>query len=205
MASYRLAIRRDTAANWTSEDPTLAQGEFGYEADTGSLKIGDGATAWTALGYYTSVAGANLDNLSDVDTTGAVVGDVLKWDGSAWTPAADNDTDTIYTDVDYIEKQYRYEGALALSTGSVRLYVPSACTGADLKLHLGTTSTSGDVTVDYLLNGAVDTTATIAAGSTTTDVTSATAIAEGDYVTIDITGAGSGAADLYISLSFTRS
>lgn len=202
MASYRLAIRRDSAANWTSENPTLAQGEFGYEADTGNLKIGDGATAWTSLGYYTSVAGANLDNLSDVDTTGAVLGDVLKWDGSAWTPAADNDT--IYTDADYIEKQYRYEGALSLSTGSVRLYVPADCTGTDLNLHLGTTSSSGDVTVDFLLNGVVDTTATITALATTATATSATAITEGDYVTIDITGAGTGAADLYISLTFTR-
>lgn len=94
MASYRLAIRRDTAANWTSENPTLAQGEFGYEADTGSLKIGDGVTAWTSLGYYTSIAGADLDNLLDVDTTGAIVGDVLKWDGTNWVPALDN----TYTD-----------------------------------------------------------------------------------------------------------
>lgn len=43
--------RRDTAANWTSNDPTLKSGEIGYETDTGYLKIGDGSTAWTSLGY----------------------------------------------------------------------------------------------------------------------------------------------------------
>jgi hypothetical protein len=44
--------RRDTAANWTSNDPTLAAGEFGIETDTGNMKLGDGATAWTSLKYY---------------------------------------------------------------------------------------------------------------------------------------------------------
>jgi len=43
--------RRDTAANWTSNNPTLLNGEIGYETDTGYLKIGDGSTAWTSLAY----------------------------------------------------------------------------------------------------------------------------------------------------------
>ena len=51
-----IQIRRDTAANWTSADPTLAQGETGYETDTGKLKIGDGSTAWTSLAYYSQSA-----------------------------------------------------------------------------------------------------------------------------------------------------
>lgn len=47
----KIQIRRDTASNWTSSNPTLSQGEQGYETDTGKLKIGDGSTAWTSLGY----------------------------------------------------------------------------------------------------------------------------------------------------------
>ena len=46
-----LKWRRDTAANWTANNPTLAQGEPGFESDTGAYKIGDGATAWTGLSY----------------------------------------------------------------------------------------------------------------------------------------------------------
>ena len=38
--------RRDTASNWTSNNPTLLDGEFGWETDTKKLKIGDGSTAW---------------------------------------------------------------------------------------------------------------------------------------------------------------
>ena len=43
--------RRDTAANWTSNNPTLAAGEIGWESNTNLFKIGDGSTAWTSLAY----------------------------------------------------------------------------------------------------------------------------------------------------------
>jgi len=43
--------RRDTAANWTSANPTLLTGEIGYETDTGKFKIGNGSTVWTGLAY----------------------------------------------------------------------------------------------------------------------------------------------------------
>lgn len=46
-----IQVRRDTAANWTSVNPTLAQGEIGLETDTGFEKIGDGTTAWNSLAY----------------------------------------------------------------------------------------------------------------------------------------------------------
>jgi len=56
--------RRDTAANWTSNNPTLAAGELGFESDTGLFKLGNGSTAWTGLSYaggssgYTTTATA---------------------------------------------------------------------------------------------------------------------------------------------------
>lgn len=49
--AVKILIRRATAAEWTSADPTLAQGELGYETDTQKLKMGDGSTAWTSLSY----------------------------------------------------------------------------------------------------------------------------------------------------------
>ena len=52
-----IQIRRDTAANWTSANPTLAQGELGVETDTDKIKIGDGSTAWTSLGYLIDTGG----------------------------------------------------------------------------------------------------------------------------------------------------
>lgn len=49
--STQIQIRRDTAANWTSNDPVLAVGEMGFETDDKGMKIGDGSTAWTSLAY----------------------------------------------------------------------------------------------------------------------------------------------------------
>ena len=49
--NVKIMLRRDTAANWTSANPTLSIGEPGFEIDTKKLKIGDGKTAWKALPY----------------------------------------------------------------------------------------------------------------------------------------------------------
>ena len=46
----RIQIRRDTAANWTSANPTLTQGELDLKL-IHKLKAGDGSTAWTSLAY----------------------------------------------------------------------------------------------------------------------------------------------------------
>lgn len=66
MASV-IQFRRDTAANWTSANPTLANGEMGIESDTLKYKIGNGSTAWTSLSYaslpataFSDAADANL-------------------------------------------------------------------------------------------------------------------------------------------------
>ena len=47
----QIQIRRGTAAQWTSTNPTLASGEQGFETDTGKMKIGNGSTAWNSLAY----------------------------------------------------------------------------------------------------------------------------------------------------------
>jgi hypothetical protein len=46
-----IQIRRGTASQWTSANPTLASGEQGFETDTGKVKIGNGSTAWNSLAY----------------------------------------------------------------------------------------------------------------------------------------------------------
>ena len=48
-----ICIRRDTAANWTSNNPTLLVGEMCYETDTGKFKVGTG-TVWTSTSYGAS-------------------------------------------------------------------------------------------------------------------------------------------------------
>ncbi len=49
--AVQIQLRNDTAANWTSVNPTLARGEIGIEIDTNKMKIGTGVTDWDNLPY----------------------------------------------------------------------------------------------------------------------------------------------------------
>src|ERR1700691_2105432 len=73
-----LKWRRDTAANWTSNNPTLAQGEPGFETDTGAYKIGNGTTAWSSLAYgaFSSapIAALFTDQVSGTDPSAPASG-----------------------------------------------------------------------------------------------------------------------------------
>jgi hypothetical protein len=58
-----IQFRRDTAANWTSVNPILAQGEFGLETDTSQFKVGNGTSTWSALSYGGLVGPAQTNQL----------------------------------------------------------------------------------------------------------------------------------------------
>ena len=68
--AVQIQMRRDTASNWTSNNPTLAAGEWGLETDTAKFKIGTGSAAWTALGY--SSLPSNVLSLAGGAMTGAI-------------------------------------------------------------------------------------------------------------------------------------
>lgn len=76
----QIQIRRGTAAQWTSANPTLASGEWGFETDTNKAKIGNGSTAWNSLAYIITgatgtvtsvVAGAGLSG-GTITSTGTI-------------------------------------------------------------------------------------------------------------------------------------
>jgi hypothetical protein len=52
------------AADWTSLNPLLKEGEPGIESDTGKMKVGDGSTRWSDLDYQAADK-ANAEDLSD--------------------------------------------------------------------------------------------------------------------------------------------
>ena len=47
----QILLRRDTASNWSTWNPTLWAWELGYETDTKKLKIWDWSTVWNSLWY----------------------------------------------------------------------------------------------------------------------------------------------------------
>lgn len=86
--AVQIQLRRDTAANWTSVNPVLAQGEYGLELDTGKKKLGNGTDAWADLDYEAGGAGegdvsgpvsAVADNFASFSGTG---GKTIKDSGS---------------------------------------------------------------------------------------------------------------------------
>jgi hypothetical protein len=79
--SQQIQLRGDTAANWTSANPTLASREFGYETDTGKVKVGDGSTAWTSLAYRFSGGGTLTENITLGENFGIVYDAALSADG----------------------------------------------------------------------------------------------------------------------------
>lgn len=109
----RFRVKRDTAAAFAAANTLLLEGEFGLETDTRKLKIGDGVTAWNALGYLDAsfwqydnaisglaatdvqealdeLANYSVADLSDVDAVAPNDGDVLIFDAvsGTWKPGA---------------------------------------------------------------------------------------------------------------------
>jgi hypothetical protein len=78
----RMQQRRDTAANWTSTNPTLAAGEMGIETDTYKFKVGNGSTAWATLPYSVDIptqvgqSGKYLTTNGTITSWGTVAGDI---------------------------------------------------------------------------------------------------------------------------------
>lgn len=55
VVAQRMWQRRDTAANWTSVNPTLNAGEIGFQIDPGQpikMKVGNGTSPWVGLSEF---------------------------------------------------------------------------------------------------------------------------------------------------------
>jgi hypothetical protein len=66
MTTTKIQLKRDTAAQWTSVNRVLSDGEVGIETDTLKFKIGNGTTAWNSLAYDENSAPAHTHPESDV-------------------------------------------------------------------------------------------------------------------------------------------
>jgi len=68
--SVRIQLRRDTAANWASVNPTLLGGEIGIETDTLKFKIGNGQR-WNQTTSYAFKAG-EANGLATLNSEGKI-------------------------------------------------------------------------------------------------------------------------------------
>lgn len=110
----KMIQRHDTAANWVSVNPILAQGEMGIEDDTRKFKFGDGTTAWADLPYASSEGGGGgtsyifTGGLTETNGVVSVNGANLKTDLSNFVSVVGNPTInadysvTGFSDTDYV-------------------------------------------------------------------------------------------------------
>ena len=91
----RIQLRRDTAAQWALENPVLAEGEEGYETDTGRSKIGNGEDQWLDLPYSID---KNVVSLRDhIISTSVVSGSTIHvFDASAVVAAMESGNGVCY-------------------------------------------------------------------------------------------------------------
>jgi len=109
----RIQLRRGTAAQWTSADPVLLEGELGLETDTGRIKVGDGVANWNTTTYNVS-SGSTVADITVGPDNPASGGGALSYDGATatltFTPAFETTTSLsiaanvlTYTDEDGVE------------------------------------------------------------------------------------------------------
>jgi len=61
----RIFLRRDTAANFTSANPVLSEGEPAFDTTNQILKVGDGVTAWNSLAQFQGPQGVKGNDGAD--------------------------------------------------------------------------------------------------------------------------------------------
>lgn len=98
-----IKLRRDTTANWATDNPVLAEGETGWDTDLLRVKLGDGVTAWNALPWAADEAAsvtaetaraeaaeAALDTRVDsLESTEGTYGDIVTHNASEFTTDAE--------------------------------------------------------------------------------------------------------------------
>ena len=138
MASL-VQFRRDTNANWTTQNPVLAQGELALDLNNNNFKIGDGIQTWSEL-PASSVAALHA-NLTDLATSGHPASIITN------EPAGNLVATTVQEAIDELDSEKEVADATILKESDLSVTVqeynsgtlisdPSGVTGADVTTNV---------------------------------------------------------------------
>jgi O-acetyl-ADP-ribose deacetylase (regulator of RNase III) len=164
----KIQHRRDTAANWTSTNPTLASGEIGFETDTLKFKIGDGSTAWISL-VYQGGSGGGSGTVTSITASSPLTGGTITTSGSIGIDASSTST------ANYVVQRDANGSFLAnVVTANIvgKVTVDSAGTSPVGEIFVTQpvvmgTSATGTISASTLANGIYTATVTAVSGSLT--------------------------------------
>jgi hypothetical protein len=205
----KIQIRRDSLANWTSNDPILSNGEISFVTDLNRIKVGDGVSNWLDLGYLEADAFIG-SVIMGVDTEGNYVETVIAGDGVSVSGADAASASVTIGNTGVISVSgTSNEVEVSASTGSVTIGLPSTIhanvqgnlTGnADSASALTTARTislSGDVSGSVSFDGSSSVTITtnieadsVALGTDTTGDYVSSVSSSGDGISVSGTGEG---------------
>ena len=130
----------------------------------------------------------DLNSLTNVSVSGLASGQVLKWNGSAWSNAADLISSGVTTSTRSV---FLYQdGPLKLKTGTIRWHATDPLI---IYKIIGRLAASADsyVSVDTRLKGVTTSTLTILANTVKTEINVNINMVVDDYLTVDVSHIGS--------------
>lgn len=194
----RIKIKRNANPGATPQIYDLAPGELAMNTYDGRLffkkNVNGTESLVTLSGNYADLTNKpvlDLNSLTNVSVSGLASGQVLKWNGSAWTNQADL-TSTATSGVSTSTRSvFLYQdGSLTLKTGTIRWYATDPLI---IYKIIGRLASSADsyVSVDTRLNGITTSTLTILASTVKTEINVNINMVVDDYLNVDVSHIGS--------------
>jgi hypothetical protein len=194
----RIKIKRNANPGAIPQIYDLVSGELAMNTYDGRLffkkNVNGTESLVTLSGNYADLTNKpvlDLNSLTNVSVSGLASGQVLKWNGSAWSNATDL-TSTATSGVSTSTRSvFLYQdGSLTLKTGTIRWYATDPLV---IYKIIGRLASSADsyVSVNTRLNGVTTSTLTILASTVKTEINVNINMVVDDYLNVDVSHIGS--------------